>query len=1292
MKRKVLLIIALLGCCPLMACPPITYLGIEQGLSNNAVRVIFQDHEGFMWFGTYDGLNRYDGYGFKVFRNEFADTASLVNNWINAIGEDGRGRLWIGTRQGLDVYDKQTGIFSNLKVKGLVKEIQSAGNGDLLIATESEGLLYFDNRSGILGHVPFVHDGKAEGQYHVNSIRGAYVSIPGQGLCIWDKARNEVRLLNGQIKQVICFEKNGTDVWLGLPGGIALYHPASNTYSFPEDLNKKIASDKITSLLLDEHGDLWIATNGTGIVVYNPVSGMISEGPGLSSNASYCMYEDKQDRKWIGTLRGGVNIVDPNRERFRTIARNPADPHSLVNDFIFSFYESPQEHLWIGTDGGGLSIWDRKANRFTNYTHDPRNARSISDDFLMNIKADKEGNTWISTYFGGINRCRGEDGVFEHYVCDTIQHGTFALYVDHLDNVWAGTLSRGGLYRYNRGQNRFELFDACLKDLFAMTEDREGNLWGGNLTQLIRIDRETRRHFFVKIGQPVRGIVEDDKGNLWLGTEGGGLVEYDKRQNRILARYTTRDGLCNNAVLNVLADKAGDLWMSTFNGVSKFNISGRRFDNFYYSDGLQSNQFNYNAGIALRSGEFAFGGIKGLTLFSPEKITPMGNVSPLVLTGLFVNNKEQGAGDVTVPYDQALLSFEFTALEYTAPDKISYAYYMEGWDKGWNYPGNTRKAVYTHLEEGTYHFRVRCTNTEGLWNGKELSFRVVVLPPWYRTWWAYLVYVALLASGVYAYIVFRSRQVRLEKERALHEKQLSFFTHISHEFRTPLTLIINPIKEMLDKNDGLKVVYRNARRLISLVDQLLLYQKTESGTDTLRPEALDFAHLCKEVYMCFVQQAKAKKIDYVLEGAEDELVLWADRDKVEIILYNLFSNALKYTPVGGRVVCRISAFPDHIECSLADTGKGIPAHVGGKIFERFYRAEGAAPGFGIGLYLVKQFCTAHGGDITYVSEPGKGTEFTLRLLKGPVQPVSTIETRGFLEEISGDIREEEGAYEPEVQDLDADNLISEKKSILIIDDDPQMIQYLGGMFRQAFKIRSASSGEQGLALARQYLPDVVISDVKMGGLDGIELCRTIKSDPVIGHIPVILLTASTSPESKLKGVEGGADDYMTKPFDNDLLMARVEGLLKSRNVLQRYFYNEITLQQNDLKISGEYKAFIEKCIEVVEAHLEEEDFGVQSFIREMGMSRSSLFRKVKSVSGLSIILFIRFIRLRKAAELFINKNYNVNETAAMVGIYDLKYFRKQFHKLFGLNPSEYIARYRKVFNEKYAVDKDLFDH
>jgi signal transduction histidine kinase/ligand-binding sensor domain-containing protein/DNA-binding response OmpR family regulator len=1356
-------------------------LGIEQGLSNNLVNCIAQDRQGFMWFGTNDGLNKYDGTSFYILRRKPADPASLIDNNIHTLATDNQDNLWIGTARGLSVLQLQTETFliptchepGQQAERKIGQTIMSAREvaGRVLIGTVDSGLIVFEQRSYNGTLIPLEGNGPDRYHYSVKSIaydgQATWVFIESTGLALLDLARHRLTIVNRELKNGSSVEPDHQGhLWVGEESGIYQYHIATNHYSGTLIRPAK----KVVSLHLDTAGLLWIGTDGGGL--YKLVTGSIENGQPavsythqeLNSNSVFAVFEDKEARKWIGTLRGGISVIDDKPKVFKTIFdARAAMPES---NFVLSLCENPDNTIWVGTDGGGLRLWDRTTNRFRDFLSGIPGS-TISSNFITGILNDYEGKTWFSTWFGGVNRYDKLTGRFERYsVFDvkrkTVANNSWFIYEDRNRNLWAST---GGLQRLNRTTNKFELLDSTLADVQCLSEDRQGQLWAGTYSSLVHIDPVHRRHHYFPIGYTVRAILADHKDGLWLGTDGGGLLHFDTHTGRF-SQFTMADGLPNNSVLRILEDDKGMLWLSTFNGLAKFNPATNKASAYFQSDGLQSNQFSYNAAIRLRFGELVFGGLKGFTLFSPDSIRNTAAMPAVFLTGYSINNgpsgfsqiakTEQGIPVIELGYDSAAIAVNFTAPEYVSPRKIKYAYFLSGWDKSWNSSGNSRMANYSNLREGTYVLLVKNTNADGVWGAEKTLLKIIVFPPWYRSWWAYALYGVLLILLSYLYLQYRNRQTRLryelqiahlnaaneksrsekekvekekavaeyqkekaehemervlnDKEKELNERRLSFFTNISHEFRTPLTLIINPVKELMEDKagshetgrDSLQIVYRNARRMLGLVDQLLLFRKAESHAGKMVVQELNFYELCREVYFCFVQQARSHSIRYEFIADNPDLLLFVDRSTIEIVLYNLLSNAFKYTPDGGAILFSIKETAEQVEISVEDTGQGIPAAVGDSIFEKFAQSTEPGmvlkPGFGIGLYMVKQFTDNHKGTVTYESIVGTGTAFYVHLQKGKVHFAAEqlveagLSGNGLLEEIAYRKEQETGTTENAGGDAGKmEDLVNEKKTILLVDDDPEMLRYITSLFREDFDIYTGGSGEEGLQQAKKMLPDIIVSDVKMSGISGIDFCKMVKENPATSHIPVILLTGTSSPELKLQGVEGGADDFITKPFEKELLVARVNTLLKNRTILQRYFFNEITLDKNNLKISPEYKEFLDACIVLVEQHLEDDDFNIKKMVAALGMSHSTLFRKVKSMSGLSVNEFIRLIRLRKAAEILINTDANINETALQVGLRNSKYFREQFNKVFGMNPSEYMKKFRKPFVDKFKVMKDPFD-
>ncbi|MFW0715995.1 hybrid sensor histidine kinase/response regulator transcription factor [Pedobacter sp. N23S346] len=1315
----------------------IKYLGVENGLSNNVVNSLYMDHFGFMWMGTYDGLNRYDGYNFKIFRNGWGDKGNLVNNHITVLNGDLQNRVWVGTQKGISYYDYADSKFHPLQYTENKRKTEvsyainaiTVGQTAVYFATDEKGLFVLKNKKKLAERISY----KGNKDFSVKAIcaggdKFVWLFIKDVGLCQLDVKTRHIKLINAGIRLVTNMVKGkGEALWVGTERGLYLYQTDLKKL---EKCSQFSGNENIMSLTLDREQKLWIATDGGGIIVYdvaNKAVNYLSAGKEknlLSSNSVAQVYEDKESRKWIATLRGGVNIIDPEQGQFKTIKHNSHESSSLINNFVLSFSEDKNHNIWIGTDGGGLSVWNRRNDTFTNYAKSSRPG-ALASNFVTSILNDADNNIWVATFSGGIDRFDQSTGNFIHYPCyDAVkgvnEENLWKLYQDKQKNIWAGTTKGGALYRYNKALDKFELFDHQLKNIHTLFQDSKGRLWGGNYSQLIQIDPIGKKHKYVKINAAIRAIQEAADHKIWIGTEGGGLLLFDPRTTN-MKRYVEGDGLPSNSILNILKDKEGNLWSSTYNGLSRFDVKHQTFKNYFANDGLQSNQFNYNAALKLSNGDFLFGGIGGFNLFSPDSIRKNRRVPKIRLTDFKVNNisLDQDSNyqnisvvnleQISIPYQSAVISVNYAAIEFSFQDQISYAYYLEGWDRNWNYVNKLSTAYYSRLDEGTYKLHIKSTDTEGVWSSHEKVVTIIILPPWYRTWWAYAIYLLIGSSLFYLFQMYRNRQHRLkheieitnlkmEREKDLNEKKLNFFTNISHELRTPLTLIVNPIKDILNKKepgtekDNLNVVYRNSRRLLSLVDQLLLFRKTESENDALKIVQINLYNFAKEIFLCFNYLAKNNDIDYTFECEETELMIYGDKDKIEIVLFNLLSNALKFTPKGGFVSLAIRSANGGVKIEVSDSGPGIPAGIGEKLFDKFYKVmsnESLKMGFGIGLYLAKNFVELHHGKISFVSNPGAGTVFSIELPVGEANVnEEAVAFQNELTYVNELIAQEQEDSEKNTSESigNLELLISDLHTILIVDDNQEIIDYISKIFKENFRIYTADNGLEGLRLCKEYLPDIVISDVNMDGLNGIELCRAVKEDSALSHIPVILLTGDPSAEVKLKGIEVGAYDFISKPFDKELFTAKINGIIRNRTNLQSYFYNEITLKSDAHKVSQDDKGFLQKCITIIEENLMENSFNVKILASDLGMSHSNLYKKIKATSGQSVNGFIRFIRLRKAAELLINTNLNINEAAFRVGINDIKYFREQFQKLFKLTPSEFIKKHRKSFHKYYNIN------
>ncbi|WKL49682.1 two-component regulator propeller domain-containing protein [Flavobacterium pectinovorum] len=1326
---------------------PIKFLDISDGLSNNSVTTIFQDSDGYLWFGTYDGLNRYDGYNFKVFRNRINDKKSLLFNTIYNIEGDSRKNIWVGGSNGICIYSKTTATFhpveytsSNKKnkvLKDIIHQMRSVSENLVLVASQNLGLIAFENGSFVGKQIPLkvlgnnisidnydaiaLQDDKKKGH--------CWIHVRNIGICNYNYKSKSLKVVFPLSKEVKSMKlASDGNLWLGTDEGFFLFNTKSGTLSENYFSNKC----SVTDILLGKKKEILITTDGCGIykiigtnkkaIPYNVINGEQL----AKSNSVWSLYEDKAGNKWFGSLRGGISMLSSTPKYFKSIRYNATNP---AENFILSFCEDEKKNLWVGTDGAGLKYWNRKNNTYTNYSN------KLSSSFITGIVRDTNNEIWLSTWNGGVNKINPRNNSVTQYsffnpFTKQIEKKIWLVYKDSKANIWASATNEGSLYLFDRPKNTFVLFDKSITNLQCLTETSDGKLWGGNYTSLFSLEKNTKKITRVAIGNPVRCIHEDKDKNLWLGTQEGGLLLFDRKTNTF-KRLTTDDGLPSNTILRMLEDNEGNLWMSTYNGVCRFDKKRKTFRNFSVNDGLQSNQFSFNAGLKLSTGEFLFGGINGFNIFFPEAIKGFNQQNNLLLTDFYVNNQpiqeskndlvskwESGKiKEVNLPYDQTTLSLEFVALDYNNADKINYAYYLEGWDAQWNYVGQARKANYARLTEGKYTFKVKTTNFKGGWN-KEISLVTIeILPPWYRTWWAYTLYILAMAGILFAYLEYHKNKEKLKykvkiaeleskKEKEVAEKQSSMFTYISHEFRTPLSLIINPLKKAVQKESvqngssgsDLAIAHRNARRLLSLVDQLLLFRKAENDADSLRLSNINVNNLCNEVYQCFVNQAKEKNITYQFSIPQHDIEIIGDYEKIEISLFNLMSNAFKYTPIGGEINLKLSENTKEVILEISDSGDGIEKKDIDVIFEKFKQINSkvsVGTGFGIGLYIVKYFVNKHKGTVSCKSEPGKGSTFTLTFLKGnshfeDIEITDVVATRSqlFDELIIDDSEENNQSLNNTVSENDFQKMmLTDKRTVLIIDDNAEIRAYLIKLFSKNYIVYSAENGEEGLKMTKKHMPDLVISDITMEHMDGLELCRKIKESDSLSHIPVILLTASKNPETHLQGITDGADDYITKPFDDDILVARVESLLRNRSNLRTYFLDSITLRENSQKVPVEYQEILKKCIDIVEANIHKKDFTIKNFALEMGMSHRTLYTKIKIISGQTLNAFIRSLRIRRAAMLMLTEDMNIAQASAEVGFEDPKYFRQQFVKLFGMTPSEYIKKYKNSFNSDLNIIK-----
>lgn len=1103
----------------------------------------------------------------------------------------------------------------------------------------------------------------------------------------------------------------------------------------------RLSSNMVADMVQDGDGVIWIGTDHGGINLINKREFSIQhlyhedeEEKSIAQNSITTMFKDRQGIIWTGTFKSGVSYFHKNIIRFPLFGHSPQDQHSLPFADVNRFAEDHKGNIWIGTNGGGLIYFDREKNQFTQYRNDPANPNSLSNDVIVSLCVDKNNILWVGTYMGGLNSFDGKKFIrFNHSsanVNSISDRNIWEILEDSKGRLWIGTIG-GGLNLMDRRTNTFTHFktgdvnSVSSNYISVLMEDRDGNIWVGTSGGIDVLMRESNRFIhYSNVNDDLKSlsdnnvldIRQDSKDRIWVGTQSG-LNLFDA-QSKTFETFKTADGLPHNTILTILEGNTNDLWLGTPSGIAnvlinidadgKLTIKARNFDE---SDGLQGKQFNENSTYKTSRGELIFGGANGFNLFKPDQIGLNTNPPVVVLSDFQLFNKSVHAGEaidgkvildkaiseteeIVLPPKMNVFSIEFTALNFFHSEKNQYKYKLEGFNSEWIYTdSHSRKITYTNLDPGDYTFKVQAANNDGYWNEEVANLKITVLPPFWKTGPAFFLYFLLIIAGllIARKMIQQREQLKyaIEEERRealrMHEldmMKIKFFTNVSHEFRTPLTLILTPLEKILKQiNDAglqgqLTLIHRNARRLLNLVNQLLDFRKLEVQEIKFSPSEGDIISFIRETVYSFSDISEKKDIKLSLNTSVSSLETLFDQDKLEKILFNLLSNAFKFTPEHGSVTVDVTSnYSDHqqwLVIKVADTGIGIPADKKGKIFERFFQSDLPASmvnqGSGIGLSITREFVKIHGGTITVQSEPAQGSCFIVRF------PVKAVVQK---EPVVSHIIPVDELNEVETSESNIENNSSRKPVLLLVEDNEDFRFYLKDNLKLEFEIAEARNGKEGLKQVLKYFPDLIVSDVMMPEMDGMELCKRIKSDQRTSHIPVILLTARIAEEQKLQGFETGADDYVTKPFNFEILLSRIRNLIAQREQFQKIFQKHLDVRASELKITPLDEKFIQNAIKCVEENISSPEFTVEDLSHHLGISRANLYKKVLSLTGKSPLEFIRTIRMQQAAQLLEKSQLTVAEIAYQVGFNNPKYFTRYFKEEFNMLPSVYASEKRK---------------
>jgi signal transduction histidine kinase/ligand-binding sensor domain-containing protein/DNA-binding response OmpR family regulator len=1315
----------------------IKYLDVEQGMNSTQVTSILEDSRGNIWIGTPSrGMSMYDGETFM----HFTINEGLSGNWVVSILEDSHGNLWFVTSDGgVCMYDGESFIHYTEK-EGLHNDniacILRDSHDHLWFGSWEGGVSKFDGET-------FTHFTPNEGLSHVpvfsileDSHGNFWFGTWGGGVSIYDGntftyLRQEQGLIDDRVWSLL--EDGHGNIWIGTDDGLSMYDGETIT-NFTE--NEGLRDNHVRTIMEDSHGNLWFGTHG-GVSMYNGETFTdFTKNEGLGDNRVRSILEDSRGNLWFGTESGGVSIYYGEGFTYFT------QKDGLSESGIMSILEDSHGNLWFGTWGGGVNRYDGET--FMHFTQ----KEGLISNIVRSILEDKNGNLWFGTFEG---LCKYDGKTFTHFTVNEglIDDDILTSFEDRHGILWFGT--EEGLCKYD-GETftHFTQKKGLLNNwVYSILEDSHGNLWFGIAGCGLSIyDGKTFTSYTQingLINNEVVSIVEDSRGNLWAGTRGGVSIY----NGEAFMHITQNDGLSDNWVKSMVKDSHNDIWIGTTSGLNRIvlkpeNDSGitrsiYSFQPVIYSyglqDGLKGMCFEGDA-LSDSKNRIWWGTYKGLTMLNINHLEtpvepPVMQLNRIAINGQFmdyrhlddINRAKMRFTDVPrfynyplnleLPHNRNNLTFYFAAIDWSSAQKLQYSYIMEGLDEKWTAPTAEANAVYRNMSHGRFTFKVRAIGAAKKWSEPfEYTFRI--LPPFWLTWWAYLIYGFILLILVRWYRGFlikrekisadlKIKEVEVNKMLELDHMKSRFFANISHEFRTPLTLIQGPLEDIKsylpempeDIRESFQFMKRNTQRLQHLINQILDISKLETAKVKLQVSEGNLEQFIRPIILSFLSLAESKNINYVYDMHVTSDIVFFDSDKVEKILTNLISNAFKFTPEGGRIRVSFEYIPssanntpEYISIKVTDTGRGIPAENLDRVFDRFYQVSDSdsriAEGTGLGLALTKELVDLYRGEIGVESQDGKGSTFMVKL---PVSRDLFIE-----EEItihpppSQEIEPEQ--FEPffdqkhiEVSDFErghTQETIEDKPVILIVEDNVDLTNYISRNLENQYRILSAKNGIKGLDEAIKYIPDLIISDVMMPEMDGMEMSKQLKTDERTNHIPIIMLTAKADRDSKLEGLQTGADDYLIKPFDTEELKVRVNNLIEQRKKLRDRYRKELLTDYEGHEIPAPEDDFLVRVMDCIKKHMTESEFNVEQLGKELGFSRTQLYRKILALTDHTPNEFIRNIRLKMAARMFHEGHRNITRVVYEVGFNTPAYFTQCFREVYGVNPSEYIKKRERM--------------
>ena len=1350
------------------------HFNIQNGLIMNNVEYIHIDMDGFVWLGTYAGLQRFDGYEFRNYTYDPNNPSSISDNFISTIFEDDSANLWIGTSaNGLNVFNKNLEAFRNFRhepdnANSLASN--SIPRASKVITQDSDGYVWVNTNAGLnrihCGEFTFEsYYGDFSGQLVFDKSESA-LWIGGDQLKKFElKSRKLSYYDSGPVTSIILDSEN--NIWLGNRSGALIYNKKIDMliplqeYLEREgymDWNSVIRpGEAVGNFYEDYRGNIWFSIKDQlvhldkkqkkiEVLAHEPDNVNSPTGSSISG-----IYGNKSGMIWISYLNQGVSKVNINLKKFNVYRKMPGDPNSLSGNTIRSVCLDNKQHLWVGTYDNGLNRINLQTNETRHYRHNSQDPNSIVSDYITAIHVDRTGRLWIGSFNRGI--CYADNKYTtlktDFNRVDMLSDMEIHEFTeDPAGRIWISSQDGFFIYdgdefsQYGGLENQLpEVRDLNIQsvvfeppNLFWLATWNSGicRLWINTGPLNVSVPGKDVLEIYDRLLDQNSNLIDNkfitihqgQDGTIWLGSFLNGLIRVTETDMGLeFIKYDKSAGAPDNSVYGLTSDRQGNIWLSTNNGLGRFDPETEQFRNYYMSDGLQSNSFMWDASFRGSDGQLFFGGVNGLNAFFPEDIIESIVLPKVFISKLIINNQEVEIGDafhgkvilekgisyteeIILSHRDPVFSLEFTAMDNVNPAEVQYQYKLEGFDNDWILTGAEERSVrYTNLNAGSYIFQVKASNSDGAWNEVPATLGITILPPWWKSWWAITTYVGIFILLLIAFrkfilvraqLIHEAKMEHLEREKTeeMYQMKLRFFTNISHEFRTPLTLILGPLQKIIkDLGDDrrfsrqITTIRRNSDRLFRLIDQVIEFRRIETNRIRLNAAEGDIIKFLRELTDSFEDIACERSISLDFNSDLEACEIWYDENKVDKIVYNLLSNAFKFTPDKGSILVNFSLArqPDlvekYVEISIEDNGIGISEEDLQHIFDRYFRVENpdsfVQTGSGIGLSLTRELTELHSGKIEVSSRLGKGTSFRVLLPLGKDhlsadEIVEKDETRkgqrvSLKQFALKDEQEYIDKYDPVQPQLDH----SDRPILLIVDDDRELREFFKSNFSPTYIVIEAENGKEGFGMALKNNPDIIISDIMMPVMDGIELCRKLKTDIKTSHIPIILLSAKAGIESRIEGLDTGADAYIAKPFTIKLIEVQISNIIENRKNLRKKFSKELVLQPSKIAITPIDANFLQKAIGIVEEHMSDTDFSVDIFIKEIGMSRSRMHRKIRALTSQSTSEFIRTIRLKRAVSLLEKSQLSIEEISYAVGFSSTAYFTKCFRIQFGVPPSEY---------------------